>query len=779
MAVPKELMQWDQWVVWRYEKQGDRITKVPYNPHGLTKASTINKNDWASYIVAIKACKTYKFDGIGFVLTKQDPFCFIDLDYTTDADVVKKQTNIYNSVNSYAEYSPSGKGLHILCKAKIERGKRDGKIEIYDDARFLTVTGRTYREVPIRQAQSPVMDLWQNLKKSNSKQHSNSWLNYLNNHNQDETNSDDEVIEFAKNAKNGEKFWDIFNGDWARWADNDVSNSAADQALVNILAHYTQNREQIKRIWFQSKLNREKIRKRPNYVESTISKAFDQIIPLLDNMDRIRANLTKEYQVKHIKVLKEDNKTIKRTVEIDPPKDDDKKLKEIPEGLLRDLTKFFCEASHYPMIDIAMASALTLLCGVGGRGFNISGTGLNQYVLVLALSGVGKDQMKKGIAKLLAPVSKIVPTVNEFIGPSDWSSGSAIYRHLWETSPCFLSLIPEFGLKLKEWTGGNISQHGRSCVRAILELYGQSGIHCTLDGMAYSDSKKNIGSIKAPSVTLVGETTPGTFFNHLDEESFAGGFISRFLIIEYTGKRVYENNEATDAWPSNQLIQDFTMFATSCLNLRDDNTALEVGGKPEIESWMKDYSDYCTDEVNKSNNEVIRTLWARASLTMKKLAAISAVGKNCTHPAIEWEDIEWARSLVHKNIEAMTFKFLEGEISLSNNENVQIANVNNTIVSYLSSEYRDVSKFNVPASLFNDQIVPYSYISKHCLRKKCFKNDKIGATRALRRAIENMCDSGDLVELPRGQAIEKYGTRAKCYLIANVDLFKKAKDFLL
>ena len=57
-------------------------------------------------------------------------------------------------MESYTEYSPSGKGLHILFKLNeslsefgTHRRNDELGIEMYDSGRFFTVTGNMYGEV--------------------------------------------------------------------------------------------------------------------------------------------------------------------------------------------------------------------------------------------------------------------------------------------------------------------------------------------------------------------------------------------------------------------------------------------------------------------------------------------------------------------------------------------------------------------------------------------------------------------------------------------------------
>jgi hypothetical protein len=82
--------------------------------------------------------------------------------------------------------------------------------------------------------------------------------------------TDEEVIALARSAKNAVKFgalWDGHSGGHA-------SHSEADQALVSMLAFYTQDGSQLDSLFRRSGLCREKWINRPDYRRSTIEKAL-------------------------------------------------------------------------------------------------------------------------------------------------------------------------------------------------------------------------------------------------------------------------------------------------------------------------------------------------------------------------------------------------------------------------------------------------------------------------------------------------------------------------
>jgi putative DNA primase/helicase len=89
------------------------------------------------------------FDGVGFVLG--DGFVGVDLDHhITEGHVSPMAQDIVRALNSYTEVSPSGEGLHIICRGdplpQGPRKREDIGLEMYDTARYFTVTGRANPE---------------------------------------------------------------------------------------------------------------------------------------------------------------------------------------------------------------------------------------------------------------------------------------------------------------------------------------------------------------------------------------------------------------------------------------------------------------------------------------------------------------------------------------------------------------------------------------------------------------------------------------------------------
>jgi hypothetical protein len=85
--------------------------------------------------------------------------------------------------------------------------------------------------------------------------------------------TDEEVIELAKGAKNAAKFERLWAGDMSAYA----SHSEADQALISLLAFYTQDEAQLHSLYQRSNLCREKWINRPDYRRRTIQRALSNL----------------------------------------------------------------------------------------------------------------------------------------------------------------------------------------------------------------------------------------------------------------------------------------------------------------------------------------------------------------------------------------------------------------------------------------------------------------------------------------------------------------------
>jgi putative DNA primase/helicase len=146
-TIPAELKARDQWVCWHEEllPGRDKPTKPPRDPRTGGYAYVNKPATWATYTEAIAAYERGEFQGIGYVISDDDPFSGADLDHCRNVETEEIEPwaqDIVRRLDSYTEVSPSGAGLRVWCRGALPPdGRRRGSIELYDDVRYLTVTG--------------------------------------------------------------------------------------------------------------------------------------------------------------------------------------------------------------------------------------------------------------------------------------------------------------------------------------------------------------------------------------------------------------------------------------------------------------------------------------------------------------------------------------------------------------------------------------------------------------------------------------------------------------
>lgn len=762
--------------MWKAEDIGAaKLTKIPYQING-NKASVTNSQHWSSFDEAVRNYSN-NFSGIGFVFSEGDPFSFIDLDHSTDPLITKRQHKIYGTFNSYSELSPSGQGLHIIVKGSVPQGRRRNSIEIYSTERYATFTGNVYLNEPIKECQNELMELWESLGNAPTQQ--------FNFESQPEKTSDAEIIRIASEAANGDKFQRLYKGDWGGLY---PSQSEADFSLINMIEFYTKNQAQVIRIFRMSELGKRDKAKRSDYIGKILHKSFDRELPPID-MDSLKIEVEKEIRgssltVKPVPHKNSDEGSIPSSPAIynlnhnadrlSPPSTI---FKNPPPGLLGEIAQFIYAAAPRPVPEIAIAAAIGLMAGICGRAYNVSSTGLNQYVLLLAKTGRGKEAIQSGISKIIAAVRQQVPSIEECIGPDEIASGPALYKYL-NKNPGFVSVLSEFGLRLASLSDSHGNGSNMSLRRMILQLYAKSGFNDVAHPSIYSDKDKNIAAIPSPAFSILGESTPHTFYKNLNEEMISEGLLPRFLLIEYDGERVAENVNHAAAIPSNDLVDKLAQIAANAATVENSQPrrVITVNFSSEAAAISTKYSHRCDKFINnKNNNEVVIELWNRAHLKVLKLAAIVSVGINMWNPTIEREHLEWAIDMVDDDIKTLTAKFDSGKIGANTQEIKQIEEVQRVIKEYVTAEWKDVLKYCYPKDkqLHTDKVISYGYISKRLVSNAAFRVDKMGATFAIQRTIKILMDRDHIQELSREQLKTRFGTTQKSYMITNVALLSE------
>jgi putative DNA primase/helicase len=269
-VIPETLRERDQWVCWREEERDGKQTKVPVTPGAGGFASATASETWAGYETALDYTETEDADGIGFVFTDDDSIVGVDLDDCRDpatGDVDDAALDIIARLDSYTEVSPSGTGYHVLVAGELPEGRnRRGSVELYETARFFTVTGDHVERTPtcVARRQDALTAIHREYVQESEPDRTAESEQRDGAADESPTTGaadgdvdidDEDLLENARQAANGEKFERLWNGNTVGYD----SHSEADMALCCLLAFWTGgDQTQMDHLFRQSGLLREK-----------------------------------------------------------------------------------------------------------------------------------------------------------------------------------------------------------------------------------------------------------------------------------------------------------------------------------------------------------------------------------------------------------------------------------------------------------------------------------------------------------------------------------------
>lgn len=440
-----------------------------------------------------------------------------------------------------------------------------------------------------------------------------------------------------------------------------------------------------------------------------------------------------------------------------------------PPGLVGEMAEFLLAAAPRPVREIALAGALGAMAGIVGRTHNISATGLNLYLLVLAATGTGKEAISAGLGKLAVAVERQAPQVHDILTSNDLTSGAAIYRSFDDCGPSHCTVVSEFGLELRRMANGR----GRDSIaarKAILDLFHKSGAGDVLRGHSGARSR-----LRSPALSILGESTPEAFYAAAAQENAAlidEGLLPRILVVEYAGQRVALAPSPLSA-PSPELAAKVARLVRESVAINGaDRHGIEVGMSDRARDYLDAFDEHATVQVNASRASS-HQLWNRAHLQALRLAALVAVGVDSRNPEVTLEIAEWAVALVIESVTKVKERFDQGGFGENSREARQERYIRKHIRLYTTR----------PVGFYNDKkggysayietmqranVFPFSYIiQRRCASVAYFKSDPLGPSTACRNVLAKMERQGEVRRL-MPEELQALGATAEAYEILDL-----------
>lgn len=737
-SLPDELRYIPKWCVAAPDKS-------PYTCKG-TRASVTDPSHWTDfYSASVTAAAWGEGAGIGFVLSEDDHLTCIDLDVkdNTPPEQIERFWKIVQAFDSYTERSRSGRGLHIWVRGKVGTGCRRDGVEVYSQQRFMICTGDVLPGVSqvVEHRQELLDQLVAEIR--GASQAAPIELTEI-----AEALPDNEVWVKASDAANGEKFVALCTGDWMGLGY--ASQSEADLSLLSMLCFYSRSNEQVRRMFRLTGLGqRDKAQRNNRYLDRTLA------------MIRGRQHREDEAAIaQHGAALK----LVARVSQPEPSLIIPESAIEWPPGMVGELARWFYALAPRPVREVAIVSALGVVAGVYGRAYNISGSGLNLYIVLVARSAIGKEAMHSSISKLShMMMSAGAGAFADFMDFSDYASGPALVKSISNSrGGSFVNVAGEWGRKLRKMGDDHTDGPMASLRTVMTNLYQKSSAGTIVGGIGYSDKEKNIASTNGVAYSMIGETTPDTFYESLTNTMMQDGFMSRFIVIEYTGLRP-EFNTANSVPMPLDLYNILLNGATSVMNCPPGGF-MDVAMAREAQIMLDNFDKVCDAQINATEDESWRQMWNRAHLKALKVAGLLAVTDNPASPVVTEEHAEWALALIHRDIKIMGRKMASGDVG--DGDVARERKLLSVLSDYLTQPVAE--GYKVPDEMRKAGVVARKFLQIRLQRTNSFVKHKLGQTTALDHTIRSLCDSGYLVEIAKDKIPAEWNFHGKCYRIVSL-----------
>jgi len=816
--LPEELKELPQWAV-----AGASKAPLSVDANGkLFNTSVTRPSEWLTFDQAARLAwenrdlvtthvdkkgRTISKTGldVGFILNEADPLTCIDLDvkdYVSHPDEPELWTkpeqfdfywNIVLHFDSYTERSRSGKGLHIWIKGKIGAGFRRDGVEVYSQERFIISTGDVIHPRPVADRQMMLTNMVSQMRPAPKE----FTLEEV-----DPVEDDWSILERAVHASNADKFCALWRGEWSDLGF--PSQSEADLAFMSMLAFYSESNAQCRRLFRDSALGkREKAAKNDRYLNATLTtirgrQAREQQADIsgvvqaaqtmqeqaMAEIQRLQNGVPSSFathkatpfgmvpvrSVTSLHVAGQGDPTLAlapasvAAAQLAPVNAETIRAGETglpwPPGFAGHIARFIYQSAYLPVKEVAIVSTLGLLAGLCGKAWHIPQSGLNLYIILIARSAVGKEAMHTGISSIIGAVGKESPAIHRFVDFTEYASGPALIKAC-VASPCFVNVSGEWGRKLKRLAAEDGRDGALQTLRTqMTNLYQKSGPQAIVGGIGYSSTDNNVASVAGVSYSMIGETTPGTFYEALTESMMEDGFLSRFLIVEYDGQRPEPNQNAITV-PDRALIDSIKAMVDQADGLILKGQSQPITRTEEAAQLMNAFERECGQQINSTDDESRRQMWNRAALKSLRVAALLAVADNMFTPCITLEHITWAQDVVRRDIAIMKRRLDGGDVGSgdTSRERKLVALLKEYLVNPVPASYK------VPDAMRQNSIVPRSYMQVRTNRAAAFYNHRLGSNKALDDTVNALIANGYLMEVAKDKVVEAYSYHGKAYRI--------------
>lgn len=278
------------------------------------------------------------------------------------------------------------------------------------------------------------------------------------------------------------------------------------------------------------------------------------------------------------------------------------------------------------------------------------------YLVNLGATGSGKEFGRTFLSRCLNESG-----LDGLVGPGGYASGAGIMGAM-ILKPRHVTTLDEFG-KLLASTGATSNTNLRDAQTLMISIFGTLGTE--VRPQAYSlngKTKEQVEQIRnqvirRPAVTVLGLSTPETFFDAVSQDDVANGFLNRLIVVNSREEPRVEDPRRWKKIPDSlkSWLVEYGQSPDADIDGAED--PMEVV-EPEVVDFsadakvrLREIAQFVIDRQKALRPIRLDGMWSRSKELTQRISLIVAL--SCEHKKISLSDVNWAWDYVRFYTEEM------------------------------------------------------------------------------------------------------------------------------
>ena len=326
-----------------------------------------------------------------------------------------------------------------------------------------------------------------------------------------------------------------------------------------------------------------------------------------------------------------------------------------PPGVLRDIAQWITATAPKMQPELSLAAAIALAATCMQRIYRSNLANFTSlYVVMVAKSTEGKEHPQSCVERALTAAG-----LQDLIAGSGYTSAGAVFSALLR-QPSHLAIVDEMG-KLLKLSRSKGNANSEAAIDKLVEAFGKLNgvmrppIYSTMTlNKAQASAMSASAMIHNPAISLLGATTPATFYGSLTDDLVQDGFLGRLLVIESSQPRQLARFvDQTD--PPERVVKwcqqvhapagrEGNLAELSMAEMPANTVAMHI--HDECQDLMRAFESELNRLKDQYESEGLDVLLGRTFEKALRLAMIAAKATDVQTTQVRLAHLEWAISYV-------------------------------------------------------------------------------------------------------------------------------------